>query len=589
MRNRNFRFITLGLVVVLALSALGLSVFAQESEPTRAETVIFDIDGTTLITNTTNFNWLIPGAAGRNTGIHQAVFEPLFILNYETGEIDPWLGVSFEPNESLDVWTLTLRDGIKWQDGEAFNADDVVFTIELLKANVPDLGGSPEMDQWVESVEKVDDLTVVFNLTAPNPRFQLDYWSVRIWGGIMILPEHVWADVDPLTFTFYDPEQGWPMGTGPYRLVASSENEMVYDRVENWWGAEVGFQDMPAPRRLRWVVTGNDEIRGALAVDNQLDSVMDITLGTFEAILARNPNFIGWTDGLPYTWPDPCPRQLGLNNTVAPWDDPNMRKALSLIMDRNQIVAISYEGTTIPSRSVFVEYGGLFPIIDAMEERGLTLSPSADVAAGQALIEGAGYELNANGFYERDGVELSLNMQVADGFIEKIRIADVLVEQFRAAGIFANRQSVAEGTWNENRNVGNFEAQLDWDACGSINEPWNSMDTFNTRHLLPVGERANRNKWRWSGEGAERYSELVEQIGVLPLGDPQILDLAVEAMTIWVDEMPVVPITQAKKLVPFNTTYWTGWPTAENNYNHPATWWHSTHQIIHNLQPTGAN
>jgi peptide/nickel transport system substrate-binding protein len=53
------------------------------------------------------------------------------------------------------------------------------------------------------------------------------------------------------------------------------------------------------------------------------------------------------------------------------------------------------------------------------------------------------------------------------------------------------------------------------------------------------------------------------------------------------DELPVIPITQAKKIIPFDTTYWTGWPTFENDYIHPPTWWQSTHVIIHNLQPAG--
>ena len=68
--------------------------------------------------------------------------EPLFILNYETGEIEPWLGESLTANDTLDVWTLKLRDGVKWSDGEAFNADDVVFSIQLLIDNAPNLNDS---------------------------------------------------------------------------------------------------------------------------------------------------------------------------------------------------------------------------------------------------------------------------------------------------------------------------------------------------------------------------------------------------------------------------------------------------------------
>ena len=130
---------------------------------------------------------------------------------------------------------------------------------------------------------------------------------------------------------------------------------------------------------------------------------------------------------------------------------------------------------------------------------------------------------------------------------------------------------------------------MDWDACGSINEPWNSMNRFTGQFLRPVGERVvgGNNHVRWTGADNDAYSAIIEKIGVLPLGDPQIVPMVVEAYKYLYDAMPFIPVTQARKLVPFDTTYWTGWPTQANNYNHPATWWMSTHQIIHNLEPAG--
>ena len=90
-----------------------------------------------------------------------------------------------------------------------------------------ELNNAAGIQTWVESVEKIDDLTVQFNLTNPNPRFQLDWMSVRIGGGqVNIVPEHIWADKDPLTFTNYDPEQGWPVGTGPYTLDSSKPDRV---------------------------------------------------------------------------------------------------------------------------------------------------------------------------------------------------------------------------------------------------------------------------------------------------------------------------------------------------------------------------
>jgi peptide/nickel transport system substrate-binding protein len=189
-------------LIVLAATALSLTgvattnVSANErpsstEDVPREETVIFDIDQAS-ISSPFNLNPYLP-VNNRNVGLHQSLMEPLFILNYETGEIEPWLGVEMEPNDDLTVWTLTLREGVKWQDGEDFNADDVVFTVNMLKENAPELGSdSVNMDQWVESVERIDDLTVQFNLTEPNPRFQLDHFSVRIWGSVMIAPEHIW-------------------------------------------------------------------------------------------------------------------------------------------------------------------------------------------------------------------------------------------------------------------------------------------------------------------------------------------------------------------------------------------------------------
>jgi peptide/nickel transport system substrate-binding protein len=189
MKKRIIFFVLLmGLFSVLSFTALAQDV-------AREDTVIFDVYGQTgADPNFDQFNWMIPNSA-RNRGYHQAVSEPLFILNYETGEIMPWLAESMESNDALDVWTLHLRDGAEWSDGVPFTADDVVFTIQLLlDDDTLTLDNAANMQNWVASVEKVDDYTVVFNLTKPNPRFQLDNFSVRIWGGINMLPEHVWKD-----------------------------------------------------------------------------------------------------------------------------------------------------------------------------------------------------------------------------------------------------------------------------------------------------------------------------------------------------------------------------------------------------------
>jgi peptide/nickel transport system substrate-binding protein len=576
------RRLSLILILVLLLGALATVSVSAQADVAREDTVIFDIDSSD-VPNPTNFNWLVPGT-NKNQGAHQAMWEPLFILNYETGAIQPWLAESFTPNDKQDVWTLKLRKGAAWSDGVPFTADDVDFTINLLLGDkTATLGYASDMQHWVKSVKKIDDLTEEFDLTQPDPRFQLDYFSVRIWGSLDILPKHVWEGQDPTTFTFYDPAKGWPIGTGPYKLTSAAPTQFVWDRDDNWWGAKTGFHALPEPKRLIWVIAPSEDQKALLLSTHQLDSSMNISLGAFQAVQAKNPNVIAWHKDLPYAWADPCPRELNLNTTVAPWNDPNMRKAISLIIDRSKNIEIAYEGTTTASQTMFVQYGGMAPYITAIVNAGYGISPNADVAGGQKLIEAAGYVKGSDGMYAKDGKNLSLNIQVSTDTVEYARSTNVIVEELRAAGIDATSQPLTGNTASTNEANGTFEGSWGLESCGSVNEPWVSMDTLNPTWFQAVGTRANHDQVRWNTDGAKAYGKIVDQIGTMPLGDPQIPGLVTQAYKYVFDETPVIPLVQAEKLVPFDTTYWTNWPTSDNNYNHPATWWNSTHQIILNL------
>lgn len=581
MNLRKFKFLALMTVVILALGVVAFSVVAQDA-PTREETVYFEIDGGRVV-DPELWNPLVPGSR-RDHGLHQAMMEPLFILNYETGEFTPWLATAFTANETLDVWTLTLRDGVEWSDGEAFNADDVVFTIEMrLDPDNAGLADAASMQTWVESVEKIDDLTVQFNLKEPNPRFQLDYFSVRIWGSVNILPEHIWAGQDPFTFKNYDPEQGWPVFTGPYTLTATGETEVVYDLNEDWWGAKSGFMDLPAPKRLVWIEPGPEEASAALMASGGLDSIMDVSLGTFLALQEQNPDVIAWLPDLPYATLDPCARNFEFNTSKAPWDTADMRQAVNRAIDRDEIIAIAYEGTSVPSRSFFPAYAPLNRYTDMLDYEAHPLwNFNADEA--KAMIEGMGYVMGSDGYYAMDGTQLTMDITTHEAFSEKQRIAAVLVEQFQRVGINASTRNEAGTTWDTNFLTGNFDTRMAWSNCGSVNEPWASMDTLNAKWIVPVGERASFNAWRWDNV---RYGELVDQIGSLPLGSPEIDPLFVEAFHIYLDELPTIPISQARKLIPHLHTYWTNWPTAENNYTSAWTWWQSTPLVIHEIQPAG--
>ncbi|MCK0166717.1 ABC transporter substrate-binding protein [Jannaschia sp. S6380] len=566
----------------IAIAASGGMTFAQEVG--REDTVIFDLDRT--IQDPENFNWFTAGTK-REHGAHQAMWEPLFILNYTTGKLDPWLATGIEPSEDFTEWTMALREGVEWSDGEAFNADDVVFTVQMALDN-EELSEreAATLRSQVESVEKVDDLTVKFTLAEPNPRFAAENFGVRLFSSFLIMPEHVWSEAeDPATFEFYP-----PIGTGPYTYSSGATNRMIWDRNDDWWGARTGFMDLPEPRRLIWLETGGEESRAQLMATNQIDASQNVSVGTFEALQAQNPNVIAWHAGYPFAWPDPCPRQLEINTTVAPWDDPAMRQAVADIIDRNQIVNVAYEGTTVPSQTMFVQYGAMQPYIDAIVDAGHGLTPAADVDAATMAIEAAGYAKGDDGIYEKDGEDLTVDIHVNSASTEYTRTIDVIVEQLNRAGISAKAVPVENGVfWGEVLPFGAYEMSYSWLSCGSVNEPWTSMSRYTTDSVVPVGERSPgfNNSARWDSAAAEAYTATVNDMADMAGDDPALPGMVAGAYADLDSEMPFIPLVQAAKLLPYNTTYWTGWPTAENAYNHPAFWWGHTHQIIHNLEKAG--
>ncbi|MEM9523399.1 MAG: ABC transporter substrate-binding protein [Pseudomonadota bacterium] len=564
-----------GLVSVMTLTACG----ALAQNVAREDTVIFDLDRT--IKDPENFNWFTPGTK-RMHGAHQTMWEPLFILNYGTGALEPWLGESIVSNDAGDRFTLKLREGVKWSDGEVFDADDVVFTIDMALTN-PELSSreASTIRAQVARVEKVDDLTVIFDLKAANPRFAVENFGVRIFGSFLIMPEHIWNGQDPATFAFNP-----PIGTGPYTFASAATNRAIWERNDQWWGVEAGFKDLPAPKRVIFLESGGEESRAQLMVTNQLDAAQNVSVGTFEAIRAQNPAIIAWHEGYPYAAADPCARQLEINTTVAPWDNPQMRKAAAHIIDRTQIVNVAVEGATTPSETMFAQYGSMAPYIDAVKAAGYGLPAKGNATAGRALIEANGYVLGSDGIYEKDGEDLRVAIHVNSASTEYTRTIDVVVEQFQRAGIDAKAVPVENGVfWGEVLPFGSYEMSYSWLSCGSVNEPWASMGRYTTASVVPVGERSPgfNNTGRWNGKAARAYTEIVDKIATLPLGDPALPGLVAEAYGYLDAEMPFIPLVQSAKLLPMNTTYWEGWPTSENDYNHPFFWWNHTHQIIHNL------
>jgi len=535
----------------------------------RAETLVLALSG--RIADPTNLNIYAPGVSRSGTGIHQMIYEYFFYQNLQTGEYIPWIAESYEYNADFTTITVKLREGVEWSDGEPFTPEDVVFTYDTLLAN-PGMTWAAEVSKWVESVEKVDDLTVKFNLKQASPRYHLNreaFPGVGIWGGITILPKHIWEGQDPLTF-----KSSTPIGTGAYTLANASATVMTYERNDNWWGTKV-FGVTPAPKTISFQYLGPETNVALALAANEIDSpfIGILSLGSFLEVARRNPNVSAWYKDAPYAWLDPCPRPLMVQNATPPWDKADARWALSYLIDRQAIVNLAYEGTTVPSWGIWPFYGGNTPYFDAIQDlRDQYPTDAYDPAKAAELFESIGYTKGADGYWaSASGERLRVRYLVDSSSTEEMKVSAVLADQLEAGGIEVDLQPMTGGVLSDALLRGEYELKLHSFCPGYI---FDNLDLFNGKYYVPLGEPApwyERNSFRYNNPA---FDAIVDEMGRTPPTEvDKIKDQFHRAMEIWFKDLPVIPMVQAPALVPFNTTYWEGWPSADNPWNMPVSWW----------------
>ncbi|HEY1105945.1 MAG TPA: ABC transporter substrate-binding protein, partial [Agromyces sp.] len=177
------------------------------------------------ITTEGNNPWISDSSAMR-LGYANAIFEPLGIVNLvdPSADVVPWLASDIAWSDDYTSVQLTARDGVTWNDGEDFTAEDIAFTFELIK-------GNPALDTKALGITDVSVDGDVATVTFASPMFVKQDKVLHT----LILPEHVWKDVDdPTTFVNED-----PVGTGPYVLDTFDSQAVELTARDDYWGGEL--------------------------------------------------------------------------------------------------------------------------------------------------------------------------------------------------------------------------------------------------------------------------------------------------------------------------------------------------------------
>ena len=117
-------------------------------------------------------------------------------------------------------------------------------------------------------------------------------------------------------------------------------------------------------------------------------------------------------------------------------------------------------------------------------------------------------------------------------------------------------------------------------AASGVVDPFGTLERFSSKYYMPVGQ-PTQNAFRF--RNAE-FDAVLEEMSLTPASDPGYMGLYLSAMEIWLDNLVTAPIQQWLHRIPYNTTYWTGWPTEENVSVNGAFWALTFGKYLHDLK-----
>ncbi|MBG6085028.1 ABC transporter substrate-binding protein [Zhihengliuella flava] len=537
---------------VTAIGALALTgcTASANDDGDSAATPMLTIPREDMGTFSQNFNPFSPNAAPMTT---QAVYESLLIYNPAGGDTVPWLAESWASSEDGLTQTFNLRADVSWSDGKPFVADDVVTTFEIQREL---LGGY----DYLDTVEAVDEKTVKFTF---NREFSPALFEV---GQQIIVPHHIWSE-------FEDPgneENPEPVGTGPYTEVSNFQAQS-FDLLPNpnYWQPEK--QQIPGVRMLAFA--GNDGANLA-AINGDVDWAPQYMPDIQKTFVEKDPEHRAY-------WFPPTGAEINwqLNTTLDMFSDPDVRKALSMAVDREQVVDVGMSGYTIPA-----DCTGLSGNYDEWRSDEVVADcgwTEYDAEAAGALLDEAGYTAGPDG--ERttpDGEPFAFDISVGSTSSDWLSVANVIAQNLQDIGVQATVDSPDWAAVVAGYETGEFETGIVWSANAPTPYQY-YRNLMSTESVKPVGEQTFDNYHRFGSKEADDL--LAEFAATADEREQQrIMD---ELQALYAELAPVVPLFPGPEWGAYTTERFVGWPTEENPYATLATRAPTTVLVLTSLEP----
>ncbi|MBS4219097.1 ABC transporter substrate-binding protein [Bacillus sp. FJAT-49711] len=408
-----------------------------------------------------NFNPLL--ATGNWSNLFDYIYDSLFYFNPVEGELMPILAAEMGTwSEDQKTYTIELQDGVKWHDGEEFTAEDVLFTFNALKENKAldryQIWGEKRLQEVV-----VDGNKVNFNLDDKFP--SLPYYLSTVY----IVAKHAFGSEDPSTYLNKE-----PIGTGPFIFKGVNESAITLDRNADYFNGAPKIDQLIIDR-----YNNSSTLTLALEKGEVHASTGTVAMPSIPKLLENPVNKMQVYPGLTVF-------SVIMNNEKSGLNDPAVRKAIQLAIDRKSLIEKGEMNAVFPANPGFLpKVFGDMAVDDLFDDP----SYSYNTEEAKKVLEGAGYKLNSKGIYEKDGKELSFVYNMAANAPAQNKEGTMITQWLEEAGI---KTSVKLVTWPELTKLamaGDFD--LLQNGLSFPPDPQASLEVFHSKMTAPIGENTS--------------------------------------------------------------------------------------------------
>jgi peptide/nickel transport system substrate-binding protein len=492
------------------------------------------------------------------------VYEPLaFVNTLQSGKATPWLASGWTWSNGNKTLTFTIRNGVKFSNGDPLTAADVAFTFNML--HKPSNSAMDINSIWsvLSSVTQSGSNQVVMQFkSAAVPYF---YYVADQVG---IVDQKIWSKIaDPATY----PDKN-PVGTGAFTTGSSdcTPQNIKYVANKNYWQPgkpKVAVVNYPS-------FLTNDTANTFLASGQaQWGSQFIPSIQSF--YVDKSPDNHYW-------FPPVVNVSMFINLKNPLLSNVAVRQAMAYAINRPRASTIGEYGYEPPSNQTGIVTPTFSSWLDTSQAAAFGNNYAYNPSKAISILKAAGFVRGSNGIFQtKSGQQLSFNLVDNGGFSDWVAAVQTIQADLQAVGIKITPENLAQTTYDNDIYNGQFDLGY-YAETGGPSPYYELRQWLYSANSAPIGKPAGSNFERYDNPATDA---LLNEYGTTtsPSQQASIVDQLEKVM---LTDVPLIPVTEEVDWFQYNTATFTGWPTPSNPYAQPAAYnYPDWGQLMLNLTP----